>query len=182
MRSELIKEEWRPVVGYTGLYDASNFGRVRSLKYGKIRILKPCKNTKGYLHVCLWKDGKYKYFLVHRLVWEIFNGPIPEGYEINHIDENVGNNCLSNLLAVSHKTNINWGTRNQRASEKLTNGKRSQTVLQLTYPGLEFMCEWPSTHEAGRYGFDQSAVSACCRGERKSHKGVTFRYKKTYSV
>lgn len=180
-------ELWKPIKNYENLYDASNYGRVRSLdhyevvgkakRFRKGRILKPCKKKSGYLQVGLCKDGKHKWFRVHRLVWEAFNGEIPDGYEINHIDENTENNSLSNLSAVSHKTNINWGTRNQRCADKC-----SQAVLQLTYPGLEFMCEWSSTHEAGRNGFSQGNVAACCRGERKSHKGFTFRYKETYSV
>ena len=46
-------EYWIPIPGYIGLYDVSNFGRVRSLKYGKVRILKPSKKTDGYLQVQL---------------------------------------------------------------------------------------------------------------------------------
>lgn len=170
-------ELWRNVKGYEGLYQVSNYGRVRSMWYGKVRILKQDKNNKGYRIIKLCKNGKRKKFYVHRLVYEAFNGEIPEGYEINHIDENSLNNRLDNLNLLTHKANINWGTATQRRAEKL-----SQTVLQLTYPGLEFMCEWPSTMECGRNGFSQGHVSACCLGKQKSHKGVTFRYKETYSV
>ena len=170
-------ELWRDIRGYENLYEASNWGRIRSLKYGKVRILKPVKTKDGYLRVVLHKDGIAKTFLVHRLVWETFNGTIPDGHEINHINEDKTDCSLVNLNLLTHKANSDWGTRNKRISEKNTNGKLSQAVLQLTYPGLEFMCEWPSIHEAARNGFSQSHVSACCRGERKSHKGVTFRYK-----
>ena len=52
-------EIWKPIPGYEG-YEASTLGRIRSLKYGKIRILKPFKTKKGYLRVNLWKDGKRK--------------------------------------------------------------------------------------------------------------------------
>ena len=166
------KEIWKSIKGYENLYEASNWGRIGSLWHGKVRILKPCKISKGYLHVCLWKDGKYKNFFVHRLVYEAFNGAIPDGIQVNHIDEDKTNNRLENLNLMTCRENNNYGTRNQRAAEKL-----SQTVLQLTYPGLEFMCEWPSTCEAGRHGFNQSCVVSCCNGKYKSHKGVTFRYK-----
>lgn len=47
-----------------------------------------------------------KHFLVHRVVWEAFNGPIPEGYDIDHIDGNPHNNALNNLQAITHKENI----------------------------------------------------------------------------
>ena len=172
------KEIWKPIKNYESIYDVSNYGRVRSLKDGKVRILKPHKTTNGYLQVCLYKDGKEKRFLVHRLVWEAFNGTIPEGYEINHINEDkTDNRYPENLNLMTRLENIRYGTGIKRRSEK-----QSKTVLQLTYPGLEFMCEWSSTIEAGRNGFNKGHVASCCRGERKSHKGVTFRYKETYSV
>jgi len=180
-------EIWKPIKNYEG-YDASNYGRIRSLdrwvKYSdgrlrlyKGRILKPVKRKDGYLQVGLYKDGKQKRHSVHRLVWMAFNGDIPEGYEVNHINEITTDNRLGNLNLLTHGDNVNFGTRNKRIKEK-----RSQIVFQLTYPGLEFMCEWSSANEAGRNGFNQSAVSECCNGKRKSHKGVTFRYKETYSV
>ena len=181
--SNMRKEIWKGIRGYIGLYDVSNFCRIRSLKHGKVRILKPFKEKDGYLHVELYKNRKGKKFYVHRLVWEAFNGAIPEGMQVNHINEDKTDNRLENLNLMTPKENMNWGTANQRRADKLKNNiNSSQTVLQLTYPGLEFMCEWPSTAEAGRNGFSQSAVSDCCLGKRKSHKGVTFRYKETYSV
>ena len=172
-----MKEIWKSIKNYESLYDASNFGRVRSLKFGKVRILKPGKTKKGYLYVCLCKDRKQKQFYVHRLVYETFNGTIPEGYEINHIDENTENNCLSNLSAVSHKTNINYGTRNKRVSVAMTNGKLSDPVLQLTLDEV-LVKEWPSISEAGRNGFNQGAVWACCRGKLKQYKGFRWVKKK----
>ena len=170
-------EIWKPIKNYENLYDASNYGRIRSMWHGKVRILKTQK-VKGYLRVQLWKDGKYKWFSVHRLVYESFNGTIPEGMEVNHINEDKEDNRYpENLNLLSHKANNNWGTHYQRSADK-----QSQAVLQLTYPGLQFICEWPSTQEAGRNGFSQGCISECCNGKRKSHKGVTFRYKETYSV
>lgn len=173
MESELIKEEWRPIPGYFELYDASNFGRIRSLKFVKVKILKPGKTKDGYLYVCLWKDGKQKWFFVHRLVWEAFNGEIPEGYEVNHINEIKTDCSVWNINLMSPKENQNYG---------ICIRKRSKVVLQLTYPGLEFMCEWPSASEAGRNGFNKGRVSDCCIGKRKSHRGVTFRYKTSNGV
>ena len=64
----------------------------------------------------------------------------------------------------------------KKLSESLTNGKLSKPVLQLSLDG-EFIREWPSTAECGRNGFNKYMVAACCRGERKSHKGYIWRYK-----
>jgi len=187
----MINELWKDIPEYEKLYQGSNLGRIRSLdrwvKYsdGRLRlykgsILKPCKNTKGYLHVKLCKDGRGKIFDVHRLVYEAFNGTIPEGYEINHIDENTENNCLSNLSAVSHKDNINWGTHNKRVSVAMTNGKLSDPVLQLTLDDV-LVKEWPSMNEAERQiGARHANISACCLGKLKTYKGFKWVKKINY--
>lgn len=182
------KEIWLPVVGYVGLYEVSNFGRVRSLNYnhtGKTRVLSPLPLSCGYLQVCLCKNGEQKKFYIHRLVAQAF---IPNWFdekEVNHLDENKHNNFCGtpendfndgNLEWCDRKYNINYGTRNERVSEKIINGKRSKTVLQLTKTG-ELVREWPSIGEVDRNGYNKGAVAACCRGERKSHKGFIWRYK-----
>ena len=51
------EEIWCPINGYEGLYEVSDKGRVRSIKFGKERILKPLRNTCGYLQVQLWNNG-----------------------------------------------------------------------------------------------------------------------------
>ena len=174
-----MKENWKDVLGYEGLYQASNLGRIRSLNYnreGKIKILKPVKAKNGYLRVNLYKDGKLKHYSVHRLVWEAFNGKIPEGYEINHINEIKTDNRLENLNLMTPKQNVNWGTRNQRVGEKQRNdSNRSKPVLQFTLE-WKFVREWPSTKECGRNGFNQGHVAECCRGELKTYKGYKWMY------
>lgn len=173
-------EYWKPIPGYFELYEVSSFGRVRSInRYvtccgGKIRfykstILKYSKTKGGYPQVHLSKEGNVKSFLIHRLVYETFNGTIPEGYDVNHINEVKTDNRLENLNLMTRRENNNWGTHNRRASET-----KSQPLFQLTYPEGKFIKEWSSAREAGRNGFDQSAVSACCRGERKQYKGFIW--------
>lgn len=161
-----LNEIWKPVVGYYGLYEVSSFGRVRSLNYNKTgtgKIMKPNKSKKNYLRVELWKNRKQQRFFVHRLVWEAFNGPIPEGMQCNHLDENPQNNRLENLSLVTPKENINWGTRNAKVATAL-----SKPVLQFTKDG-EFVAEYSSTHEAEKQtGIYQTNISHCCQGKRKS--------------
>lgn len=62
------------------------------------------EKTGSYYRVSL-QYGLNKKFLVHRVVWEAFNGEIPKGLEINHIDTNPSNNSLENLELISHSDN-----------------------------------------------------------------------------
>ena len=185
-------EIWKDIKDYEGLSQVSNLGRVKSLGNGRTyktsRIRKLYKNKYGYLQVQLCKDGKRKWFRVNRLVATAFLDN-PEGKtEVNHIDEDKTNNFVflnedgtvnkekSNLEWKTHKDNINHGTRNERVSKAMTNGKLSKPVLQLSLSG-DLIREWPSVAECGRNGFNIGHVAACCRGEEKTHKGFRFMYK-----
>lgn len=113
-------ENWRDIPGYEGRYKASNLGRIKSLGNDKLRKEKILKGTHSgdYKKVALFNDGKRRFFWVHRLVWEAFNGKIQEGMVINHKDENPANNNLENLEVVTQKENANWGTRTERIKRK----------------------------------------------------------------
>lgn len=174
-----MTEIWTPIKGYEGLYEVSTHGRVRSLDYlhtGQTKVLSLCKDRGGYLFVNLHKKGKRKSYLVHRLVAEAFLTNWFDDIEVNHIDEDKTNNHIDNLEWCDHKYNCNHGTRNDRLVEKLTNGKLSKIVLQFSKT-RELIKEWSSAKEAERNGFNQGAVSACCRGERQTHKGYIWKYK-----
>lgn len=176
-------EEWKDILGFEGIYQASNLGRIKSLerfKKGKNgclvtvkeKILKPQINRTGYYIVALCKNSIVKKYQVHRLVWEAFNGQIPEGYEINHLDERPVNNRLENLNLVTHKENCNWGTRNERSTKK-----RSKVVLQFTLEDI-LIKEYPSAHQVEREtGFANQYISACCNGKYKTAYGYKWRYK-----
>lgn len=175
-----MKEIWKDIKDYEGLYQISNFGRVKSIRFGKERILKPGTNGKGYLYVGLWKNGKVKNFRIHRLVAEAFL-EIPEELkhlkgthylQVNHKDENKQNNNVENLEWCTHSYNINFGTRNERVAKKC-----SKPVVQYTLDGV-FVREWPSTMQAEREGgFNQAHIWMCCKGKRKKHKGFIWKYK-----
>ena len=168
-------EIWLPVKGFEGLYEVSSFGRVRSLNYnhtGQTKVLSTGE-SKGYLFVILYKNGKRKHYSVHRLVASAFLPNWFDDPEVNHRDENPKNNHISNLEWCDSKYNMNYGTRIIRASEKC-----SKPVLQFTKTG-EFVREWPSITEAGRNNFQISCISKCCNGKRQSHKGFIWIYKES---
>ena len=167
----MAEEIWCPIKGFEGLYEVSDKGRVRSLKFGKERILKPGRNT-GYLLVCLYKNGEKKWCKVHRLVAKTFI-PNPDNLpEVNHKDEDKENNSVQNLEWCDQKYNINYGTRTQRQAEKC-----SKPVLQYTKDG-EFVMEWKSMQDVQRnLNYSQGHISSCCTGKRKSAYGFIWKYK-----
>jgi len=178
-------EVFKSITGYEGLYEVSNLGNVRSLGslkgngkgyFQEGRVLKPAKNTFGYLFVDLCKNGNEKLHTVHRLVATAFIENPDNLPCINHKDEDKTNNVVSNLEWCSYSYNINYGTHNQRVSESQRNNpKLSKKVLQLTLDGV-LVREWESVNECHRNGFDKGHVSACCLGKSKTHKGYRWCY------
>lgn len=179
-------EEWRPVVGFEGLYECSSLGRVRSVKHPVKRpfgdgfaggkMLKQNPTDRGYLVVCLSKNGKHKCGRVHQLVAKAF---IPNPHNlpyINHKDEDKSNNRVSNLEWCSPEYNTNYGTRNKKVSEKMTNGKLSKKVDRFDLNG-NYIDTWISINEIQRVlGFHSGAICACCKGKRKAVGNFVFRY------
>ena len=168
-----MREEWRPVVGYEGLYEVSNMGNVKSLNYngiGKEKLLKPLNNGHGYLRVVLCKDGKIKKCLVHRLVADAFIQFVPqEGvmYDVDHRNTDRTDNRAINLC---------WVSRSQNMNNPITNSKISKPVLGINkINGL--ILEFPSAHEASRVlRIDQGSITRCCQGKQMTAKGYTFFY------
>ena len=181
-------EEWRSIEGYEGLYQVSSLGRVRSCdrfvnsnggtRLHKGKVLKPGMYRVGYLHVVLCKEGKPTAFSVHRLVYEAFHGKIPEGMQVNHIDEDKSNNSLNNLNLMTPKENTNWGTCIERRAKSMINHKSlSKAVVQYDLQG-NFIAEYPSVCETGRkLGIKQGNISSALKGRIKTAGGYIFRYK-----
>lgn len=96
----------RDIPEYEGLYAITSCGRVFS--YRRQIFLKPRITKTGYCRVALYKDGKAKDFLVHRLVAEAYL-PNPDNLpQVNHLDENKINNALSNLEWCTAAENVNY--------------------------------------------------------------------------
>jgi hypothetical protein len=95
-----LPESWRPVVGYEGVYEVSNIGRVR--RSGRI-IAQPLVLGYPSVHLC-WLGIRKRHY-VHRLVAKAFIGPPPEGRSVNHIDGNKSNPRVENLEYATAKEN-----------------------------------------------------------------------------
>ena len=173
-------EIWKDIVGYEGLYQVSNMGRVKSLNYnhtGKEKLLSPVNSGKGYLQVGLFKEGRLKRYSIHRLVLSTFNPcPDSESLQVNHINEKKADNRLENLEWCDGSYNVNHGTRNLRDAEK-----KSIPIVQLSLDG-KYIRSWKSSHDAEREegGFNHSNINSCCKGKLKTHGGFRWMYLSEY--
>ena len=179
--SQIISEKWLPVVGYEGLYEVSDRGRVYSVprvidshnpgyKNGKQlicgRIFKPGSHLQGYLVVGLSKNGKPHTFPVHKLVLEAFIGPRPPGMECCHQDGDPKNNYLKN---------IKWGSYSENRSDMIRHGRSTRGEKQPTskLTELDVYCirdwlrdgRWSQVIIADCFGVHSSSISAIKHGK-----------------
>lgn len=104
-----MTEIWKDIKDYEGLYQVSNFGRVKSLKRKwrlRERILKLMLHSKGYLFVGLFKNSKGRNFLCHRLVAKAFVSNPDNKPEVNHLDGIKTHNEDYNLEWCTPKENV----------------------------------------------------------------------------
>lgn len=127
-----MTEEWRPIAGYEGLYEVSDFGRVRSWHKGVERILSYTLHKHGYHDYHLWTSGERKRARAHTLVAEAFLGPRPVAQDVRHLDGNPGNNHLSNLA---------YGTRSENLRDAVRHGRNVQANQTHCKRGHEFTPE-----------------------------------------
>lgn len=188
--AERKQEIWRDVPGHEGLYQVSNQGNVRSIdriitdtkrkRLYKGKQLKLKEDYAGYLCVILYKNSVGQDWKVHRAVALAFL-PNPEHKRVvNHIDGNKQNNCVENLEWATHSENARHAyttglrvvSEKQRASRELPT---LQKAVFGTKDGIRY--SFRSIHEAARLiGGNESAISQCCKGKRKTHRGYEWVY------
>ena len=116
-----MEELFKDVKGFEGLYQISNLGRVKSLRFNKIRILNQFLGTKGYYNVKLYKNKKQYTFEIHNLIAINFLNHKPKkGLVIDHINENKSDNRLDNLQVITHRENISKSKSRNNKSSKYT--------------------------------------------------------------
>ena len=191
-----MKEIWKDIKGYEGLYQISSFGNVKSLdryiinKNGDKQYFPGKYLTQGigdsYLKVTLSKNNKQRTFRVHILVARTFI-PNPENKpEVNHIDGNKKNNKVNNLEWNTRSENELHAYRNglakpsnkqKQAVAKYAKENYSKKVVQYSLNG-EFIKEWNSMHDVWReLGIRPSYICRCCKGLRNQTYGYIWKYK-----
>lgn len=173
--------EWRPVVGYEGLYSVSNTGLVRSER--RDRLLSLCVNQYGYLQTKLCCNGTTRTKLVHRLVATAFIENPESLPQINHIDECKINNRVTNLEWCTLEYNQVYGSVVKRRVgthvRKNIAAKFSKPVVCCTKDG-ERLREYKSIRRAeAETGVYHKDISRCCRGRNKTAGGFKWAYAQT---
>lgn len=168
-------EVWKDVEGYEGHYLVSNYGRIKSFYKNKNgRFIKPLVMNagKGYEQVGLYKNGRQKKILLHRLIAEAFIANPDKLPFVNHIDENKTNNHVENLEWCTRSQNNNHGTRNQR----IANSQSIPVSAKCLRTGKEL--HFKSIAEASRQGFNASSIWKVCNGKMNKHHEYVWKYEK----
>jgi len=162
-KEELDREEWKPVVGYEGCYEVSNLGRVKNRR-NLILSMTLHGRTKEYFHVQFFKKGeKPKYFLVHRLVAELFI-PNPEGKPcVNHLNNEGHDNRSINLEWVTYKENTKHGI-DMGSINKNRSGMSTKRIDELQIRAIIFMSKNFSQREISNLlGIPETTVNSLIR-------------------
>ena len=148
---------WKPIENYEGLYEISDEGQIRHVKYN--RLVKPVTGTRGSQMVNLYKKNATKQFSVHRLVAKMFI-PNPDNLTVvGHIDGDKTNNRVENL---------EWKPKKVRDSDRVI-GTNLITGVETIYDSAVAAAEAVGS---GR----SNGVTMCANGKAKSAHGHTWRY------
>lgn len=165
-----MNEIWKPIPGLEPIYEASNLGRVRSLRFNK--ILRQHTDKDGYLHFTAWIRDKNKRMSVHRAVLSAFAGVAPENTMCCHKDGNKTNNIIENLRWDTAKANVadaiaigmDWGA---KAGEKHPLAILSSSDVIRIREARLFGAKIKQL--ANSYGVSQSAIKNVYLGHRWKH-------------
>lgn len=121
-------------------------GDVYSTKHAKFRKLKQTLGHDGYHRIGLSiggiNTGYCNWFFVHRLVWETYHQmEVPEGMQVNHIDEDKDNNSYLNLNLLNPKDNSNWGSRNKKISKAMKGNTNGRFKFKYTFDLFSEICK-----------------------------------------
>lgn len=187
-----MKEIWKDIPEYEGLYQISNYGKVMSLNYNHTkqnRELLTNENTDGYLSVALCKNNKIKRYRINRLVAQAFIPNPNNKPQVNHIDGNKKNNFISNL---------EWCTASENQIHSYKNGLHKILKGEMSHRYGLLGSLNPTSKKVAQYDIDNnlikiwdslsdvartmkksiSSISLCCNGHHKTSCGYIWRFYK----
>lgn len=188
-----MEEVWKDIKDYEGLYQVSNWGRIKScarykknhnkLQFIDEKIKSTRRSNSGYLNIDLYKNNIGKTFKVHRLVAEAFIENENNKPTVNHIDGDKLNNNVNNLEWATYKE------QNEHFYKYLYNAKNGnkesinnaiKAMIKVTSKKVKCLNNgkiYNSASEAARQiGVSPSLIMRCCRGESKTAKGYNWIY------
>lgn len=184
-----MREIWKPIPQFNGIYEVSNYGRVKRLAHKnhcghfyKEKILEPKPSKRGYVRANISYMGKTYPMAIHRLVADAFCEKKDGADIVNHIDNNPSNNRADNLEWTTYKGNMQHAAKQGRMHCHLGNLAKAQEskkipVIAISQDGTRQQFE--SGVEAARIlGITRGHISACCRQEYgyKTVGGYKFEY------
>ena len=175
-----MMEIWKDIPGYENLYQVSNLGNIRRILFinnkiqkKKITIIKKQTNKRNRIQASLYKNGKRKNLLVHRLVAMAFLDN-PNNYpEVNHIDGNSLNNNVDNLEWCTKKYNMQHAYDNNLNHFKEHNKKTSKSIIRND--GKKYDNSYAAAKELNVSVF---SIRDVLKGRTKTCKGYSFKYLK----
>ena len=186
-----IKEIWKDIPEYEGLYQASSLGNIRSIdriiydknlkrsRNFKGKILKQNIRNDGYLFVNLSKNGINKVVKIHRIIAKTFIKNSNNYKCINHINGNKQDNNINNLEWCTYSHNIKEAYKlglKKPISIKGGKNKCSKIVNQYDLDN-NFIKKWYCIKDASKkLKIKDSNISLCCKGKRNKAGGYIWKY------
>lgn len=169
------KEIWKDIVGYEGLYQVSDLGRIKRIVFinnktifKKEHIVSQQTNKKNRCYVSLYKNNKRKNCIVHRLVASAFLSN-PNNYpQVNHIDGNPQNNSVKNLEFCT----ASYNNKHAYANNLKNNNKTKKAIIRND--GKEYDCVYSASIDMN---VSPCSIRDCLKKRVKTCKGYSFEYK-----